>query len=297
MSNSGNTPVTENTFDSIQNKIANLEQQGLNLPANYSPSNALRSAWLMLQETQTRDKKPVLEACSKQSIANAVLKMVVNGLNPQKKQCYFIPYGNQLECMTSYFGNVAIGKRAGLKDVRANLIRKGDEFDYEIDSDGRVHIKSHNQKFENLNKDVIGAYAVVEYPDGKKDATIMTMQDIEQSWKQGATKGNSPAHKNFDGEMAKRTVTNRAIKMFVNSSDDSSIIDDGEHPDEVRANVDQRIENHSGKKEINLEADKSEPEALPEKEQKQAPPKRDPQPEKKPQTQAATNGQTAMPNF
>lgn len=250
------TKVSENTMEGILSRVGEMEQNGLKLPPNYSPDNAVRSAWLILQETQTINKKPVLEECTKVSIANAILKMVVNGLNPQKKQCYFIPYGNKLECMTSYFGNIAIGKRAGLKDVKAMLIRKGDVFNYEIDSKGRMKVTAHEQSFENLDAEIVGAYAVIEHPDGTIDTDVMTIEQIKQSWKQGATKGASPAHRNFEAEMCKRTVTNRAIKVFVNSSDDSALgFDDEDEPKQTQteAYVNHEIKTKANKKQIGFD--------------------------------------------
>lgn len=257
MSKNQLTVVKEETLNNVQNRIAELQQGGFKLPANYSAENALQLAWLMLQDVETRDKKPALEACSKNSIAMSLFKMVQMGLNPAKNQCYFIPYGDNLICMTSYFGQVLIAKRAGLKDVKANLILEGDDFNYKIEEDGRKVITEHKQPFENLGNKIIGAYCVVTLPDGVQDTDIMTIAEIKQAWQQGATKGNSPAHKNFEGEMAKRTVTNRAIKMFVNSSDDSSILDD---PAEQIAmandeHVNEQIKQHANKQEISIDAE------------------------------------------
>lgn len=244
----------EQTLTSVQNRIAELQEGGFKLPPNYSPENALQSAWLMLQDVQTRDKKPALEVCSKNSIAMSLFKMVQLGLNPAKNQCYFVPYGQDLVCMTSYFGQVLIAKRSGLKDVKANLILEGDDFNYKIEADGRKVITEHNQPFSNFGKPIIGAYCVVTLPDGVQDTDIMTIEEIKQSWKQGATNGNSPAHKNFEGEMAKRTVTNRAIKMFVNSSDDAAILDD-DTPimTQTEAYVAHKIDTEANKKELNIE--------------------------------------------
>lgn len=248
--------IKENTLNNVQNRIAELQQGGFKLPASYSAQNALQSAWLLLQDVKTRDGKSALEACSKNSIAMSLFKMVQMGLNPAKNQCYFIPYGDNLICMTSYFGQVLIAKRAGLKEVKANLILEGDDFNFKIDESGKKIVTTHNQDWKNLSNKIIGAYCVITFPDNTQDTEIMTSQEIKESWKQGATKGNSPAHKNFEGEMAKRTVTNRAIKMFVNSSDDSAILDD---PAEQIANandayVQQQIEDNANKKEISVDA-------------------------------------------
>lgn len=246
--------VKEQTLTNVQNRISELQEGGFKLPSNYSPENALQSAWLMLQDVQTRDKKPALEACSKNTIAMALFKMVQLGLNPAKNQCYFVPYGQDLVCMTSYFGQVLIAKRAGLKDVKANLILEGDDFNYNIESDGRKVVSKHDQPFQNFGNKIIGAYCVVTLPDGVQDTDIMTIDEIKQSWKQGATNGNSPAHKNFEGEMAKRTVTNRAIKMFVNSSDDSAVLDnDLPNMSPVEAHVKHQIKEKANKQELGFD--------------------------------------------
>jgi recombination protein RecT len=52
----------------------------------------------------------------------------------------------------------------------------------------------------------------------------MNITQIKNSWNQGYAKGKSGAHTNFTDEMAKKTVINRACKMFVNTSDDSDIL-------------------------------------------------------------------------
>lgn len=66
-----------------------------------------------------------MEVCSRESIANSLLDMVVQGLSPAKTQCYFIVYGNQLQLNRSYFGTQAVLKRlTNVKDIWANVILK-----------------------------------------------------------------------------------------------------------------------------------------------------------------------------
>lgn len=56
-----------------------LESQGnLELPNDYSPSNAMKQAWLQISQ----DNK--LMSCNDTSKANALLDMVTQGLNPAK---------------------------------------------------------------------------------------------------------------------------------------------------------------------------------------------------------------------
>lgn len=270
MSNTALKKVSEETFETILARIVQLEETGLKFPPNYSPENAARSAWLMLQETQTKDKKPVLEACSKVSIANALLKMVTLGLNPVKKQCYFIPYGDKLELSVSYQGTIATARRHGLKKVPANLIFEGDDFQYTINQDGSIRVVKHNQTFESLSKKIIGAYAVANMEDGSIDTTIMTIDDIRKSWAQGATNGNSPAHKNFEGEMAKKTVINRACKSIINSSDDAELFNEEAKETATEAHVRHQIKENANKTSIGFEEEEQEAEEVAESDEQPA---------------------------
>lgn len=216
----------DNISDQVLAKIEQFQQDGgLRLPANYSVENHMKSAWLVLQATTDRNGKRALDVCTKGSIANALFDMVLQGLSVSKKQGYFIMYGNKLEFQRSYFGTVALAKRTGgiKTEPVANVIYEGDEFIYTIDpKTARISIVKHEQKIENIdNNKIKGAYALITLADGSTQVTIMSMAQIRAAWGQGATKGNSPAHKNFAEEMAKKTVIGRACKTIINSSDDA----------------------------------------------------------------------------
>ena len=153
--------------------------------------------------------------------------MCIQGLSPVKKQCYFIPYGNQLKLSKSYLGNIAATKRLkGVKDVFAEIIYEGDEFEYEIDLEtGLKKIIKHEQNFMNIDITKIkGAYAVIIREDEPNYVEVMNINQIKNSWNQGSMKGQSGAHKNFTDQMCKKTVINRACKNFLDTSDDSDIL-------------------------------------------------------------------------
>lgn len=229
----------ENISDQVLEKVNKFTADGaLILPRNYSVENNMKSAWLILQETLDRNNKPVLEVCTKASVANALFDMVLQGMSVSKNQGYFIAYGNKLEFQRSYFGTVALAKRVHggiVTEPVANVIYDGDEFIYTIDpSTGLVKIVKHDQKLENIDDSKIkAAYAIVTYADGKTQTTIMTIAQIKAAWNQGATKGQSPAHKNFPAEMCKKTVIGRACKLVINSSDDAWLYDGKSDEDDV----------------------------------------------------------------
>lgn len=209
----------------VLEKIDSFTRSGeLTLPKDYKVENALKSAYIILSDP----KNNILEKCDKSSVAEALLKMVVYGVSPIKKQCYFIPYGNKLECSISYAGNIAIAKRYGkLKSIKGNAVFEGDDFQFEVDqATGRRKIVKHTQTLESVGSNKIkGAYAVYELNDGTIDVEVMSMAQIQMSWNQGGSKGASPAHKNFADQMAIKTVLNRACKLLISSSDDSVLYD------------------------------------------------------------------------
>lgn len=212
--------------DAVLTRVTEMEKAGgINIPPNYSPANALRSAYLILQDQKDMDGKPVLQTCSPASIQNSMFNMVVDGLNPAKKQCAFIPRGGKLVYQREYSGSMTLAKRYGTlrEDPKGGVIYEGDVFEYAIDpTTGRKKIVKHEQKFENIDDSKIkGAYAIGIFEDGSSDMDIMTMAQIRKSWEQGPSKGNSPAHKNFTGEMVKKTVINRFCKLIIAASDDS----------------------------------------------------------------------------
>ena len=225
--------VQSNLVQGVMGRVAELQKSGqLTFPPNYNPQNAIMAAGLVLQQTLNKEKQPVLSVCTQASVANSLLDMVVQGLNPMKKQCYFIAYGKTLTCMRSYFGTVAVTQRVtGAKSIYAECVYEGDEFEYVIER-GNKRITKHVQALASINKDkIVGAYCTIMPADGDPYTEIMTKDQILQAWRQSRQspfdeKGNliaSSVHAKFTEEMAQRTVTNRACKMLINSSSDASL--------------------------------------------------------------------------
>lgn len=255
-----NTQIAEIKKDistQVLAKVESFQKSGeLVLPKDYVVENALKSAYIILSDP----KNNLLEKCDKSSVAEALLKMVVYGVSPIKKQCYFIPYGQKLECSVSYAGNIAIAKRYGnLKSIKANAIFEGDTFEFEVDAmTGRRKITKHTQTLESIGNPALkGAYAVYELKDGTIDVEIMNIKQIQAAWGQGGSKGNSPAHKNFGDQMAVKTVINRACKLLISSSDDSILYDpleENDYVDTAKGKVEQEIHDNANNEVISFES-------------------------------------------
>lgn len=226
--------VVNNSFiDGLSKQIEKKKEYGLSFPADYNPTNALNGAYLILQETKDKNDRPVLESCTQASIAHTLMDMVTMGLSMQKKQCYPIPYGGKLQCQVSYHGHKAMAHRYGAKEINAEVIYEGDDFQYHIEN-GRKVLDKHVQDFRNIDlTKIVGAYCVVTMHDGSRYVEVMNINQIENAWRKrqgGYTKGKAGAvHTDFTDMMAKKTVTARACKQIVQQYGDVFAVDAFEH--------------------------------------------------------------------
>lgn len=254
----------EEALNQVTSKINELRKSNsIVFPKDYSLPNAINSAWLQLQEVEDKDGKQALEVCTKNSIIGSLYDMCLQGLSPAKKQCYFVVYGKQLQLMRSYMGTVAVTKRLkGIKDVKAYCIYEGDEFEetYDLDT-ATLKISKFKPSFENINiAKIKGAFAVIIGENGPIHTEVMNIDQIRKAWGQGIAykSGKSKAHNNFTDEMAKKTVINRACKMYVNTSDDSDLLIEAFNNTDKTIDDDKVIENveHEVKEEIKDNANK-----------------------------------------
>lgn len=252
--------VVNNAFiDALSVQLQEKTQYGLSFPKDYNPTNALMGAYLIMKETIDKNGKNILEVCSQTSIANSLMDMATLGLNASKKQGYFIAYGGKCQFQKSYFGNITLARRNGLKDVNAEVIYDGDTFKYHIE-DGMKVIDVHEQDFMNIDNDkVVGAYAVGIMEDGRKVVEVMNINQLKKAWNQrmgGLKEDAGSTHTKFRDQMAKKTVINRLCKMIGNTSTDGNIaeisdrLDEIESVDKVAADVEFEIRENANRTEF-----------------------------------------------
>ena len=229
--------VVNNAFiDGLSMQLQEKTKYGLSFPADYNPTNALMGAYLIMKETTDKNGKCILESCSQASIANSLMDMATLGLNASKKQGYFIAYGGKCQFQKSYFGNITLARRNGLKTINAEIIYDGDTFKYHIENGMKV-IDVHEQDFMNIDNDkILGAYAVAVMDDGRKVVEVMNINQLKKAWNQrmgGLKEDASSTHMKFKDQMAKKTVINRLCKLIGNTSTDGNISEISDRLDEV----------------------------------------------------------------
>ena len=257
--------IVNNAFiDGLSRQLKEKEQYGLSFPADYNPTNALMGAYLIMKETTDKSGRCILESCSQNSIANSLMDMATLGLNASKKQGYFIAYAGKCQFQKSYFGNITLAKRNGMKKITAEVIYEGDTFKYHIE-DGVKIIGVHEQDFMNIDVDKVkGAYAVATMEDGSKIVEVMNIAQLKKAWNQrmgGLKEDENSTHTKFRDQMAKKTVINRLCKIIANTSTDGNIseisdrLDEQENTDILAENVAYEIEQNSNQVEFETNVD------------------------------------------
>lgn len=218
--------VLRTLTEKTESRVNELIKGGrLNLPKDYSVGNAMSSARLLLEQTKDKNGNPVLQSCSQASIANALLEMAILGLNPAKKQGYFIAYGTTLTWFTSVFGKVTALKRIDGIDTEpiATIIYENDKFELLIDEDGNEVVVNHLTTWANkASNKYLGAYATIKV-DGVRKSAVMTMDQIKEAWSKSISSKN---HEQFTTEFMKRTVINRLTKYILQTTSDKSVMVD-----------------------------------------------------------------------
>ena len=201
----------------VATRIEAMKGEGLLIAPNYSVSNALSSAYYALKNSNSGN---LLQQCTQDSVYNALLEMVTQGLSPAKQQCYFINYGSDVQLRMSYFGTIKVTKDLQeVKDVTANVVYEGDTLDVAVEN-GRKKLVKHETDWQNADNPIIAAYCIITRTDGEEFFEVMTKKQIDKSWSKAKTKN---VQIDFPDQMAMRTVINRAAKMFINTSNDSDL--------------------------------------------------------------------------
>lgn len=185
-----------------------LQAKAAALPKDFNQTRFLQNCMTVLQETKDIEKMhPV-------SIARTMLKGAFLGLDFFNRECYAIPYGNQLQFQTDYKGEIKLAKKYSInkiKDIYAKVVREGDKFEEKV-VDGKQYVNFEPIPFND--GEIIGAFAVVLFEDGSMMYETMSKAEIEAIRDNFSKAKNSLAWTKTPGEMYKKTVLRRLCKLI-----------------------------------------------------------------------------------
>lgn len=158
----------------------------------------------------------------RRSLLTAATKAATDGLVPDGREGAFVVFGGVVQWMPMVAGVIKKVRNSGeLKSLNSNVVYSGDEFDYWFDDAGE-HIK-HRPDLKGKREEIAAVYAVATTHKGGVYTEVMTRSQIDQV--RAASKApNSPAWRNWYGEMGRKAVIRRLSKRLPMSTDLEQVI-------------------------------------------------------------------------
>lgn len=198
--------------DSVRSQVA------LALPRYITPDRMLRVCLTSI------NRNPKLLECTPESLLGSIMQSAQMGIECDGRHGHLIPRWNgKKQCneatfQPDYKGIVALVRRnPEVEDIYAEVVRENDQFSV---TQGLHRDLVHEIDIRSERGEIIGAYAVIVYRGGAKPGfDFMSRRDIEgvrersESWKSHVSKGYDTPWKTDEGEMFKKTVLKRLMKL------------------------------------------------------------------------------------
>lgn len=175
------------------------------LPAGFNKARFIQNTVALMQDNKDLAKYPQAK------VVPGLLKGAYLGLDFFNKECYLIPYGQDLQFKIDYKGRQKLVKKYAVRpvdEIYARIVREGDEFSEEV-KDNEPVINFKPKPFNNGK--IIGAFAVCQYKDGGAKVEVMSIEQLDAA-KRLSKAQTGTAWKFFSEEMYKKTVIRRLCK-------------------------------------------------------------------------------------
>lgn len=187
-------------------QIANWVTQGVR------PEALVRFALLDLS---TNDK---LRACTPDSIYLSLLACATTGLEPGalKGEAYLVPFAGKAQFMPGWRGLVKQARRSKeIVGLVAQVVRERDTFELDL---GTANQLTHRPAKAERG-DVIGSYAIATFVGGHHEIEWLDREDLDAIEKVASSRGKSPAWKDWQDQMQRKSAIRRLAKRLPLGSD------------------------------------------------------------------------------
>ena len=175
------------------------------LPAGFNKARFIQNTVALMQDNKDLAKFP------QSKVVPGLLKGAYLGLDFFNKECYLIPYGQDLQFQIDYKGMQKLVKKYAVRpvdEIYARIVRDGDDFSESI-KDNEPVVNFNPKPFNNGK--IIGAFAVCQYKDGGAKVEVMSIEQLDAA-KRLSKAQTGTAWKFFAEEMYKKTVIRRLCK-------------------------------------------------------------------------------------
>jgi recombination protein RecT len=166
-------------------------------------------------------RNPELWECTPVSVVSAIVEAAQLGLEPTGVlgRAWLLPYRNkgvkEAKLIPGYRGYAELAWRADKIILKAEAVRSGDAFTYS-EGVGADHFLRHVPNLEDPEREatddnITFVYAKYTLADGRQDFTVMSRKAVEKI--RGRARYDNPVWQSDFGEMAKKTVLRRLLKI------------------------------------------------------------------------------------
>lgn len=176
-------------------------------------------------------RNPDLMKCTPESVLKAAMGASQLGLDPSGTlgSAYLVPfYNGKIQAMEALFipgyrGLIDLLRRHCDAQVEARLVYRNDKFRV---SYGTTPTIEHEPALDgNENDDeIVAAYSVFTWPDGRKGFEVMSRAEIEKV-RNSSRAGKAGPWVQWFGEMCKKTVVRRGVKLQPLSPEAASLVE------------------------------------------------------------------------
>ena len=143
------------------------------LPAGFNKARFIQNTVALMQDNKDLAKYP------QSKVVPGLLKGAYLGLDFFNKECYLIPYGQDLQFQIDYKGMQKLVKKYAVRpvdEIYARIVRDGDDFSESI-KDNEPVVNFNPKPFNNGK--IIGAFAVCQYKDGGAKVEVMSIEQLD----------------------------------------------------------------------------------------------------------------------
>lgn len=176
-------------------------------------------------------KNPQIAQCDPISVIESIIRAAQWGLVPDGTHGALVPYGKSCTFIPMYRGLISAYRRGGdIKQVWADLVFKGDEFEYEVGMSPKLrHVPKAKTR---TNPDGVEyAYACARWADGHVDFVVMTIDELEFTRRKSRAQ-NGP-WKTDTCAMYLKTPLRRLSKFLPLSAEIQQLVSEDEKQDSI----------------------------------------------------------------
>jgi recombination protein RecT len=204
------------------------------LPRDFNRARFVQNTLALVHDNEQLSKMP------QSKLVPVLMKGAYLGLDFFNKECYAVPYGQQLQFTPSYKGMVKLAKKFSkrpIKDIYAHIVHDGDEFESGME-DGQEFVKFNPKPFND--GPIVGAFAVAQYQDGGIKVETMSKQQLD-AVKRMSKAQSGTAWKFFADQMYQKAVIRRLCKgidLDMETIEQARILQQEDESQEVEVEVD-----------------------------------------------------------